>query len=420
MIKGDYSIIWTSQEAAIVTGGQNTREWCASGIALRVEDITPGDLFVASQNDDLQQVFEKGAAAIMCTGGTGGYDALPVLRVPDIYQALQSMARAARFKTHATIIAVQGKSVRQDIAGTLSNVGGVHRTGRHLSLGLASLPLDADYGVFGLSPSVQPDIAVITDCESAHRDTLFENMPRHGVVVINADSEGFLSVLSRAKAAGLTQLYTYGRRENADVRLCDMITASNGVRATIEILGERYTSLKPVGFEYDDAFLVSLLVMKLTDKCVDTIMMESSDALSRKKDAENGITLVPSVPEFSQAVFRVTNMIDLGFGRQTAMLDNISEAAHNSFTLRKKSLAMPRKLANLDFVYTSKRLNAVSNARDTIRQTQGYAKVETITPDVVAPGDFLVFKDVWNKSKAALSEVLRSVPETRKRKSRTS
>lgn len=417
MIVGNRKIIWSSLEAAIVTGGANNREWAATGVALSIDDIKPGDLFFASKEDDLDKVFEKGAAAIVQSTCSRISNKLPTLSVPSVFEALQALARAARFKSHAHILAVQGKTARHKVAKILSRSGAVHEAGKHLSLALAGLPTEVDYGVFGLSPLVRPDIAIITNCEAAHRDTLFEHMPTHGIVLVNADDDGVLSIISRAKAAGIDQIFTFGKSSAADIHIIEDITANNGRRVNVYLLGEEHSFNLPNTYELDNAVLAGLLVLEITGRCALQTMKKiasTEDALTIKMPTD--ITFMQ--PDFGalQAVFRITNMIDLGFGRQTAILDDISRSADNALAISKKRLAIPNKLDNLDFVYTSKRLSAVSNARAAIKKSQGYKKIETITPDVVAPGDFLVFKDVWNKSKAVLSETLRIVPETTRRK----
>ena len=202
-----------------------------------------------------------------------------------------------------------------------------------------------------------------------------------------------------------------------DAHIVDSIRADNGQRVTVSLLGELYTIMLPAEFEVENVMLAAFLTLKLTGKCVSAAVKKRFSKKATIKDVSIcGVTLADPAFGAAQAVFRITNMIDLGFGRQTAVLDNIAKPADNAVLSPKKNLAIPRKLANLDFVYTSKRLSAVTNARDAIRQRHGYKKIETITPDVIAPGDFLVFKDVWEKSKAVLSEALRTVPEKGKRK----
>lgn len=414
-------IVWNAQEASVVTGGENSQEWSATGISMNINEVTPGDLFVASPDDDLDLVFKKGAAAVMMARGSGGHDLMPVMKVTGIYEALQGLAKAARFRTHATVISVQGKEARISIQNLLSKAGKVHAAGRHLSLALAGLPVDVDYGVFGSSPAVKPDVAIITDSSMANRDTLFQTMSGQGSVFVNADDESFLSVVARAKAAGVPHVYTYGAREGLDAHVISNLEADNGSRVSVSLLGEDYTFLLPKGFDFNASILAALLVLKVTDKCL-VSAIESFASLEKSSTEDEGVMLIdPSQAPQYQAAFRITNMIDLGFGRQTAILDNIARGAmaraENSGRLSvslKKGFAIPARLANLNFVYTSKGNGTLTDAKAVIQERHRDSAVESIAPEVVAPGDFLVFKNVWDSSKSALSEALRIVPEGNK------
>lgn len=411
------TIIWDSTEAAVVTGGSNSAPWCATGIALKLEDIKPGDLFVASREDDLEQVFQKGAAAVMLAGGVGDTAHLPALRVGNAFEALQSLARAARFRTHATIVAVQGKDSRASIQAMLENVGSTHCGGRHLSLGMAGLPNDVEYGVFGLSPMVQPDIAVITHCEQARRDTLFENMSANATVIINGDEgDESLAVIARAKAAGIAHVYTYGLHAQADISVTQSVQAQNGQQVSVQILGEVHEMMMPPMFDIGGAWLAGLMVLHLTDRVVQENRLYAG--VQDKGSNVQFINPLQGQERAGQAVFKITNMIDLGFGQQTAMLDNVAQSADKPITLHKKGLAIPRKLDSLNFVYTSKKFATVSNARAAISETHKGKRIESIVPDVLMPGDFVVFKNIWGQSKNFVSEALRLVPDATYRKLR--
>lgn len=413
--------VWSSGEAEIVTGGRSSQPWRASGIAMTLADLRPGDLFVASPQDDLDEVFKKGAACVMTDFGDGAHPNLPILKVSGTYEALKSLARAARFRTHARVIAVQGKDARVGVGEVLTAKHRVHMAGRHLSLSLAGLPDDVEFGVFGLSPAVEPDIAVITDCSLVYRDTLFERMPRHGAVLIHDDgSDAVISVVARVRAAGLSRIYTYsdvrGGRD-VDVRYADICTGSNGVRVSLAF-GEMVETLNlPRGRRADAHLLAAMMILKLSDCDV----QDAVSAMSGKRvrgDGAGDVSLIdPAMKSQDQAAFRVTNMIDLGGGNQTVILDNIikervsgdSNSQAGMFTAR-KGFAIPPRLDNLSFVYTSKSMNTSRDARGVIAQRHKGAKLASITPDVVAPGDFLVFDHVRNIEKTRLAEALRLIP----------
>ena len=115
------------------------------------------------------------------------------------------------------------------------------------------------------------------------------------------------------------------------------------------------------------------------------------------------------------AVFRVRGVIDLGQGRKTAILDNLSfpefEGQKISRKIGKNDLAIPSKIANLDCVFTSKGLTAVSNVYDAIRHIHAKAKFGPVVPDVLAPGDLLVFRHCHRKSEITFDKALRIVAD---------
>ncbi|NNK78246.1 MAG: UDP-N-acetylmuramoyl-tripeptide--D-alanyl-D-alanine ligase, partial [Litoreibacter sp.] len=39
--------LWTSEEAALATGGKSTCDWVATGVSIDSRTLSPGDLFVA-------------------------------------------------------------------------------------------------------------------------------------------------------------------------------------------------------------------------------------------------------------------------------------------------------------------------------------------------------------------------------------
>ena len=408
-------------EASVITGGTNTQPWKACGVAIAMDELRPGDLYIATQDDDLDSVFVKGAAAVVVSTLPENTQGRAYLKVENVFDALIALGEAGRYRTHATIISVQGTASRAAVLEVLEKSGSVHEGGRHLSLGLASLPEDVEYGLFGLSPSVQPDIAIISNCVTANRDTLFEMMPVGGTVIINADDEAFLSIMARAKAACIQNILTYGRAES-DAQLLEIIAAENGTRLRIRILGEEHVFVLPAGYEFNPVMLAGLAVLKLCGKSL-RAALRAFENKAVSSVLESSVSLIdPALRGRNepQAVFRVTNMIDLGFGRQTAILDTVAAPSQNGLSFMKKDLAIPRKLASLNFVYTSKKVGVVSNAYDAIREKHGNANanIASIAPDVISPGDFLVFRDVRTSPKAIFSEALRLVPDFAKRKTR--
>ncbi len=110
-------------------------------------------------------------------------------------------------------------------------------------------------------------------------------------------------------------------------------------------------------------------------------------------------------------VFRIKNMIDLGNGRKTAILENVSFPEYSLQKERRAKLAIPKEVANLGLVCTSRDVCAVPNVYSAIKKAYAYARLGQIVTDVVAPGDFLVFRQDAGNSGAKLSHALRLVPQ---------
>ncbi|MGB4057896.1 MAG: hypothetical protein WBK77_07415 [Alphaproteobacteria bacterium] len=91
------------------------------------------------------------------------------------------------------------------------------------------------------------------------------------------------------------------------------------------------------------------------------------------------------------AVFRVRNMVDLGRGRQTAMLEGYLPEETGRKAGQKPRLSMPNKIGNLDVVYTTQTITPVSHVYQVISQILRQSSTDRIVPDVLAPGDFVVF-----------------------------
>ncbi len=106
---------------------------------------------------------------------------------------------------------------------------------------------------------------------------------------------------------------------------------------------------------------------------------------------KNVTVRVRPVHEEPCAVFRVLNLIDLGGGRQTAVLQGYLPEENTRHVSKKASLAMPRKIGNLDIVYTTRKITPVSHIYKVIAQVLDRCCMDRIVPEVLAPGDFLVF-----------------------------
>lgn len=418
-------VIWASQEAEVVTGGKSTSPWFASGVCLSMADVQPGDLFVAARGDNVAEAVARGASALMGPENlVAGFD-VPALIVDDSYEALRCLARAARYRTHAHVVAVQGMDARHEMHALMQEKDKVHFGGKHVSSGLASMPDDAHYAVFPLSPIVKPDIAVIADPSAHFSDSLFGAMSEGGAILINADNGCCVDVLARVKACGVEHVYFYSVRGKADICLNDIVDLPQGRMYRVDVCGHAEEFFLPHGKDIPSMLLPMLMIRRMTGR-----RRQSHELLGGLNNMPvpevsarcGNVSMFPTsqVQKTPEGVFRVQNMIDFGRLRQTAVLDCFG-ASEISGDQRWKShdWSAPLRSNALDFMYTPRKASLVENARATIKQKMGRVAVEEISSEVLTPGDFVVFKNIWQGTKTLVTEALRVIPETQRIKIKT-
>ena len=111
--------------------------------------------------------------------------------------------------------------------------------------------------------------------------------------------------------------------------------------------------------------------------------------------------------------FSVSKIIDIGNGRQTVFLDHLETPAQEATARRRpganNELAIPFKMGNLDFVYISRRTPAVRDIGVLISELYKDAKIERIVPEVLSPGDILVFRHDQHENKVKMVDALRII-----------
>ncbi|GHC61647.1 UDP-N-acetylmuramoyl-tripeptide--D-alanyl-D-alanine ligase [Gemmobacter tilapiae] len=252
--------LWTAQDAAAATGGQAVGDWQANGLSIDTRSLQKGDLFIALKDqrdghDFVAQALAKGAAAALVTHRPEGVaEDAPLLIVPDVLQALEALARAARARTSAKIIGVTGsvgKTSTKDMLGAmLSGQGKTHIAAASFNnhwgvpLTLARMPQDADFAVIEIGMNhpgeiaplarlARPHVAIITIVAPAHLEAfasvaeiahekaaIFDGLEPGGTAILRGDLETSAILLdaARAKAA---KVLTFGE-ESGDYTLSDL------------------------------------------------------------------------------------------------------------------------------------------------------------------------------------------------------
>ena len=237
------TVLWTSDDAAAATGGTNSATWKAKGISIDTRTIEPGDLFVALKDqrdghDFVAQAFEKGAAAALVSHRPKDVWAdAPLLIVQDTLDGLEGMARAARARSLARIIAVTGSvgktGTKEMLRSGLVGQGRVHASERSYNnhwgvpLTLARMPAATEFGVIEigmnhpgeitpLSQLARPHVALITTVEKVHmaafntlrgiaraKAEIFAGAENGGTAILNRDITMYPLLHRAARKAGL-------------------------------------------------------------------------------------------------------------------------------------------------------------------------------------------------------------------------
>lgn len=263
------SVLWTARDAQAATGGSGPDGWSASGVSIDTRTLLPGDLFVAltdvrDGHDFVQQALEKGASAALVSRHPKGVPATaPLLVVPDVLEALEKLAIAARARSDALVVAVTGsvgKTTTKDMLHhVLSSQGATHAAEKSLNnhwgvpLTLARMPKATKWAVIEvgmnhpgeirpLSRIAKPDVAIVTTVAEVHlsafegingiaqaKAELFEGMQPGGQAILNGDIDT-LPILSDAARAAGGEIVTFGARQPCDYRLLDVkMTAGNEI-----------------------------------------------------------------------------------------------------------------------------------------------------------------------------------------------
>lgn len=222
------SVLWTMNDADAATGGSCAIDWQATGVSIDTRTIQQGDLFVALKDvrdghEFVAQALAAGAAAAMVSHVPKGVSPdAPLLIVDDVFDGLTALARAARARTDARVIAVTGSvgktGTKEMLREALDVQGRVHAAEKSYNnhwgvpLTLARMPTHTDFAIIEigmnhageiapLSRLAKPDVAIVTNVAAVHmaafdsveqialeKASVIEGLSG-GVAVLNADME---------------------------------------------------------------------------------------------------------------------------------------------------------------------------------------------------------------------------------------
>ncbi|MFO0996499.1 MAG: UDP-N-acetylmuramoyl-tripeptide--D-alanyl-D-alanine ligase [Alphaproteobacteria bacterium] len=441
--------LWTSEDATDATGGRPTGRFVATGVSIDSRTVEPGDLFVAIKgpnldgHDFLAQAFARGAAgAIVSHKASGLPDDAPHILVGDTLTALNDLARAARRRTRAAVVAITGSvgktGTKEFLALALAEQGKTAASAGNLNnqwgapLSLARLPADARFGVFELgmnhageiaplSRLVQPDVAIITTIAAVHmahfpstfaiaeaKGEIFEGMAG-GTAVLNRDNAYFPFLACLACCRGVERIIGFGAHPEAKARLEHATFDAEGSTVGAVVAGEKLSyRLSIPGRQWAINSLAVLGAVKALGADVATAAarlssFEGFEGRGRRHrvDLEDGSFEVidesyNASPISMRAALEILATARPGRGgRRIAVLGDMLELGPNSSSMHAALAETIRRLA-IDIVFTAGHDMAVLD-RTLPRDVRG-AHCETsdelarIIVGAIRPGDVVAVK----------------------------
>ncbi len=277
--------LWTSgaMTAAMRADVSGALPEGVTGISIDSRTLARGEAYFAIKgavhdgHDFVAAALEAGAAlAVVEKAQRGKFAAgAPMLAVDDVLAALVDLARAARARLDAQVIAVTGSvgktSTKEALRRVLGAQGETHASAASFNnhwgvpLSLARCPASARFAVFeiGMNHSgeieplvrmARPHIAVITAVEPVHLEffagieaiadakaEIFEGVEPGGAVVLNRDNSQFERLRRRAIERGISRIVSFGADKESDARLIDVSLHATCSAVHADILGHEVT-----------------------------------------------------------------------------------------------------------------------------------------------------------------------------------
>jgi UDP-N-acetylmuramoyl-tripeptide--D-alanyl-D-alanine ligase len=278
------SRLWAldAMTAAMQAEGAGALPADVNGISIDSRTLVKGDAFFAIEgenrdgHDFVEGALKAGAGlAVLEREQRDRFPGAPLLIVPDVLEALRDLARAARARMSAKVIAVTGSvgktSTKEALRLALSAEGETHASiasyNNHwgVPLSLARCPAGAKYAVFEigmnhageitpLTQLVRPHVGIITGIEPVHLEyfgslekiadakaEIFSGVEPGGAVVLNRDNAQYERLATAARAAHIERIVSFGEHAAADARLIQFSLQADGSTVEARILGQTVT-----------------------------------------------------------------------------------------------------------------------------------------------------------------------------------
>ncbi|WP_029587392.1 UDP-N-acetylmuramoylalanyl-D-glutamyl-2,6-diaminopimelate--D-alanyl-D-alanine ligase [Bradyrhizobium sp. URHD0069] len=277
--------LWTlhAMAEAMRASIQGALPEAVTGLSIDSRTIAPGEAYFAIKGDvhdghDFVDAALKAGAALAVVEAPQrekfASDA-PLLIVDDVLAGLVELARAARARLSAQVIAVTGSvgktSTKEALRRVLGAQGETHASAASFNnhwgvpLSLARCPATARFAIFEIGMNhageieplvkmVRPHAAIITTIEPVHLEffagieaiadakaEIFAGIEPGGAVVLNRDNSQFDRLTERAKNLGISRIVSFGSDKKSDARLLDISLHATCSAVHANILGNDVT-----------------------------------------------------------------------------------------------------------------------------------------------------------------------------------
>jgi UDP-N-acetylmuramoyl-tripeptide--D-alanyl-D-alanine ligase len=442
--------LWTSEEAALTTGGSVEGAWRTFDVSIDSRTIGPGDLFVALKGPNFDghsfvaDALSKGAAgAVVAHRPHDLEEGAPLLFVADTFAALQDLGRAARARSEAHIIGVTGSVGKTGVKEALRLVLG-RQAATHASVGslnnhwgvplsLARMAPWARFAVFEmgmnhageiapLTRQIRPHVCAITTVDAVHIENfpsvdaiadakaeIFLGLVPNGTAVLNRDNAHFERLRRRAMEAGIDRIFAFGRSSQADVCLRSAKEDSLGATVEVDAFGIRLAyRIRVTGSHWVTNSLCVLASVQALGADVGAAAAALADFLPPKGRGLRTRVALPrgcfdliddsynASPPSMAASFQVLGRSRPGNGgRRIAVLGDMLELGDDAPELH-AALARPLIENGVDLVYTAgPMMEHLRAALPAAMRAAHEANSAALAPEVAAavrPGDVLTVK----------------------------
>ncbi len=449
--------LWTAPEAETATLGKASRDFEVSGLSIDTRTLKAGDLFVALKGDNrdghdfVRAAFaaHAGAALVTHVPEDGSVESWgPLLTVAHTQRGLEDLARAARARSNARILAVTGsagKTTTKEILAVACNALGrthasaaSHNNHWGVPLSLAALPRNAEYGIFevgmnhfgelrNLVSFVRPHVALVTTIAPAHleffgnceaiadaKSEIFEGLEPGGAALIPSDSPYAARLVMRARQAKVSRIVSFGA--HGDARLLSTAPDGIGMRVKCDILGvavDCYVGAPGAHIAQNVVGALAAVALLDGDVLNAAAALRNFTALKGRgaRFDANGICVIDESynanPASMAAAMALLNTVN---GRKIAVLGDMLEMGEGGIA-HHAALAAPLAANKIDLVFAcGAQMKALWDALPASQRgayAENSAALAPLVMAAVKPGDTVLVKGSNGAKMSAIIEALR-------------